>query len=288
MKSMMVMYRMPPVITLLGDPVVTLYLYSGTWSDPGAYATDAVAGPVPVVVVSAPGANFTNATTDPRTPLVVTYLAVSALGGLTSVVTRSLHVVDACSVALGGSTEFTCFKEQKCSVNGLCGVVPAAVSDLYSSRSEGSGDVVLWWRGGNVGGEDAQTLETPVAVPAWIPPDTAPPTLTLLAGDYPTMAFVTAKGTSGVMTTVEVGEIYVDPGAVASKVPANNPSQALIRTRSTHIKEPADPSQVISLTSEIVVTCVDEVNTQVPTADGVPFVVTYDVQAKRYYGRLWG
>ncbi|KAG1675986.1 hypothetical protein FOA52_014230 [Chlamydomonas sp. UWO 241] len=249
MKSMMVMYRVPPVITLLGDPVVTLNLYSGKWSDPGAYATDAGAGLVPVVVLSAPAANFTNATTDPRAPLVVTYMATSAIGGLTSVVTRKLHVVDACSS--GGSIEFTCVKEQKCSVNGACGAAAMALSGLFASLSAPSAAD---------GGGSAGALKMPTAVPQLIPPDTTPPTLTLLSGNYPTVAFVTLKGSGGVITTVGVGEAYADPSAVASKMPANN------------------PSQVINLNSAIVVTWLDEVNTQAPTAAGAPFVVTYEVQ----------
>ncbi|KAG1675992.1 hypothetical protein FOA52_014236 [Chlamydomonas sp. UWO 241] len=259
MKSVMMLYRMPPVIRLFGNPSITLHLYSGVWSDPGAYAIDGAVGPVRVVVVSVPAANFTNATTDPHAPLVVTYIAVSALGGLTSVATRSLHVVDACSAALG-SREFTCVKDRKCSVNGLCGVVPAAVSNLFASIGGGSGEVVLWWHGDAIKGEDVVTLEMPTAVSEWIPPDTTPPTLTLLAGNYPTTAFVTAKGRLGVLTTVEVGEAYADPGAIASKVPVNN------------------PSQVMDLNSEIFVTGLDEVSTQAPTADGAPFVVTYKVQ----------
>ncbi|KAG1656783.1 hypothetical protein FOA52_007831 [Chlamydomonas sp. UWO 241] len=223
------MYRTTrPVMRLLGGPVIFLNLYSGKWSDPGAYATDAVTCPVPVVVVSAPAANFTNATTDPLKPLVVEYIAESAISGLTSILTWSLRVVDACSA--GGSEEFTCVEGLKCSVNGVCGAAAIALSDLFASLSEDSahgGALVSWWNGVGIRGDDARAMEVlGTAVPEWIPPDTAPPTLTLLAGNYLTKAFVTAKGTAGVMTTVGVGEAYVDPGAVASKVPVNNPGQA--------------------------------------------------------------
>ncbi|KAG1660944.1 hypothetical protein FOA52_005525, partial [Chlamydomonas sp. UWO 241] len=257
-KSLMAVFRVPPVITLLGDPVVTLNLYSGEWLDPGAYATDALDGPMTVVVVSAPPPDFTNTATNPLAPVVVMYIAVSAVGGLTAVATRSLHVVDACTVQV--STEFTCAKTRMCSVNGACGGSSTNVSDDFVARSLDAIAVVAWWNGDNIKGDDVVVLEMPVAVRAWIPLDTTPPTLTLLAGAYLTVEFVTAKGTSGVVTTVGVGEAYVDSGAVASKAPANN------------------PSQVINLSGDIVVSGLDAVNTRAPTAEGAPFVVTYEVQ----------
>eukprot|EP00955_Chlamydomonas_euryale_P112989 366182-Chlamydomonas_euryale.AAC.10 len=52
-------YRVRPVVTLLGQPVVTVNLFS-QWEDPGALAQDAVDGPIPVTVLTPPPVNFTS------------------------------------------------------------------------------------------------------------------------------------------------------------------------------------------------------------------------------------
>ncbi len=83
---------------------------------PGAYALDPVSGSVPVRINTGLPVNFTSMATSE--PFVVLYEATSSVGGFTSNVTRSLSVVDPCSVV--DPKTFTCRETLKCSVgNGM-------------------------------------------------------------------------------------------------------------------------------------------------------------------------
>jgi hypothetical protein len=56
---------------------------------------------------------------------------------------------------------------------------------------------------------------TMTQVAAVLLPDTAPPTLTLLPGGYPSQLFVNSEGGTGLITNITVGMPYQDPGGWA-------------------------------------------------------------------------
>ena len=207
--------------------------------------------------------------TTSSSPWVISYVAVGPLSGLSSVVTRSVTIVDPCAPA-----ERTCNGTLTCSINGSCGASAAKLaslmyslgtyasttSDLASSSSSSASGVSLSASGGAlaVGSSLLGSTGSAAQIAVALVTDNTPPTIIMLQGAYPTVGFVTASGASGLITNVTVGQPYVDPGATAFKVPPNN------------------PTNTINLTSRILVSGLFAINTAAPTPPGLPFVITYD------------
>ena len=65
------------------------------------------------------------------------------------------------------------------------------------------------------------------------------------------------------ITNITVGQQYIDPGAIATKVPVNNPTNPL------------------NLTLAIVVSGLAQISTAAPTLPSSPYIISYDVQVSR-------
>ena len=226
--------KSPPTLTLYGSSSVTLSVHA-SYTDPGAYASDALGRSLKVYTSGQPTAtNWTSQAT--AEPLVILYTAGDAANHTVSGA-RTVTVVDACSQA--NAAEHTCLGVgRSCSVNGNCGAAAAALA------------------GGSSGKTAAAAAAKAAAAAAFSAPDTTPPVITIL-GDG--ILFTTADGSTGMITSVQVGSNYVDAGATAIKIPSNA----------------ALPSVI--LTSSIVVRGLASVSTAVPTPPTQPLVISYDV-----------
>ncbi|GAX77705.1 hypothetical protein CEUSTIGMA_g5148.t1 [Chlamydomonas eustigma] len=239
--------NVPPVITLIGNSSVVLSIYS-TYADQGAYATD-ITGSIPVKLMTPIPLNLTNQVT--TVPFIALYVATSPIGGLSANVTRSISVYDPCA-----PSAFTCPSTLSCSVNGQCGAVAAQISSLLSS----SGTAYTSGSSSSLAASSSALFQATPQTTLPLIPDTTPPVITVNAGNYPGQQFVTDTGTLGWLTNVTVGTTYVDPGAVAYKIPPNNPNTTL------------------NFTSSIVVSGVATISTTSPTSPSSPYVVSYDCQ----------
>ena len=234
---------LPPTITLGGLPNINIAVYK-PYVDPGASATDAHGRSLSVTVSGVPEANFTATVT--LKPIVVTYTAVDAANQSITAV-RMLSVFDPC-----GPSERTCSALSfTCSVNQNCGAAAAGLSALLG-RSAASGSS----SSGSGSRSSTTSAATAAAALAFSAPDVTPPVITILGSGQP---FVTSTGATGMITTVLVGETYVDVGAMAIKIHPN----ALLPP--------------VNLTTAIVVTGVESVSTAAPTSPDMPFVISYDV-----------
>ena len=142
----------------------------------------------------------------------VTHSHVSTIHPLRQSVTgiRMLTVFDPC-----GPSERTCDNSATfaCSVNGNCGSEAAALAALLSS---GSGSATTSTAPMSTSSNSAAIAAAAAATALlFSAPDTVPPVITLLGSGQP---FVTGTGGSGIITTVVVGSVYIDPGATAIKV----------------------------------------------------------------------
>lgn len=210
---------------------------------------DALTGSLPVVVTISgrpTGSTTTSITarvTPPSSPLNLTYTTTSPTCNTSASVTRTVTVVDPCTTATTPN-ERTCEANGKCSFNGACGAAATALSSLQWSASAGQVAEAMW------------LPSTPQSVALTLPPETLPPVITLLG--YGQM-MVTDTGVQVMSTSVEVGVTYSDPGVTATKPLLSSPDQPL------------------NLTSAVVITGVDVIDTSRPTPPARPFVVTYSL-----------
>ena len=137
-----------------------------------------------------------------------------------------------------------------------CHAVSAQLASLIASLATSSSSSSS---GGLQSGSSAPLMASTQQVPAPLLLDTVLPVITVLEGGYPSQPFVNTQGEAGVITTLVVGAPpYIDPGATATKLPANNPAHPL------------------NLTSLIMVSGLSLISTVRPTPPAGPFVVSYD------------
>jgi hypothetical protein len=180
----------PPIITLLGPNPTTVECH-GTFTDPGATASDVCAGVLPIAVFG---------TVNPNTPgtYVLTYAAFDGVDS--AAVSRTVHVVDTTApvITLNGVSPMTVechgtFTDPGATASDLCaGALTVAVFGTVNPNTPGT--YVLTYGTGD--GVDSAYVSRTVHVV-----DTTPPVVTL-NGPNP--------------MTVECHGTFTDPGATAS------------------------------------------------------------------------
>ncbi|KXZ51178.1 hypothetical protein GPECTOR_13g665 [Gonium pectorale] len=178
---------MHPQITLLGPSTVALEVFS-PYIEWGATAVDLRDGRVAVKVVSGPLVN-TSTVTPADQPIRVVYEASDSAGNAAQR-SRLVVVYDSCNA----TGEARCADTRQCSVARLCG--------LLASRVAASGAISA--------ATGVGTTQTVIQRP----PDRTPPVITLLGAG---VAYTPpdGPGASGLITSVFVGDAYVDAGATA-------------------------------------------------------------------------
>ena len=220
----------PPQIALIGSATVTVR-WQATYSDPGAYASDAQG----TATVTTSGFNsFRRALNSTKQaalgaaipgartygPWMVRYTATDTAGNTSPTITRQLYIDASCPVG-----EFRCVDTGACSVSTLCvqGLPPALVP------------------------------QPPATAAPYTPPvDTVPPTLwlNLLPGDINSTQ--TRRGTPLVLqlvtTQLRAGATFVDPGANAIDNVDGNLTAAVsrlgLRSLDTSLPTTGDPQLI--------------------------------------------
>ncbi|KXZ45624.1 hypothetical protein GPECTOR_52g26 [Gonium pectorale] len=169
--------------------MVALEVFSA-FTEWGATATDLRDGKVAARVVS--GVVNTSAVTQPGQPIRVVYEATDSAGNVARRV-RLVTVYDSCNA----TNEIRCAETLQCSVfktcSSLSGKSTAAITAIASKTT--------------------QTTTTK-------PPDTIAPVVTV---SPPGVPYATPNGTSGLITSVYVGDTYIDAGATATdEVPSSS------------------------------------------------------------------
>ncbi|MBI3119468.1 MAG: DUF5011 domain-containing protein, partial [Candidatus Hydrogenedentes bacterium] len=194
----------PPVITLLGDPEMTIEC-PAPFVDPGATATDVCDGDVPVeasveeIVVKASTAVIDTSHTG---EYVITYTATDSHSNSATPVTRTVHVVDTTPpvITLNGNAEETVecgqpYSDAGATASDDCdGDLTSAIVDEGGVNTSVPADYTLSFDVTDSTGNAAATVTRTVHVV-----DTTPPVISLLGGDM----------------TIFCGQDFNDPGATA-------------------------------------------------------------------------
>lgn len=231
----------PPAIVLQGQAEDSVRVFEA-YIDAGAFASDDRDASVLLTVGGLPV--DTGSVTQPGAPRQVTYSARDSAGNAATVV-RSVSVYDDC-VPQG---EVRCKETKQCSLFGSCNPLAASLSALAISTSS---------TGASSSGGAAVQPEQQQPVARGPAPDRSAPTIAVL-GDG--VLFRSADGSEGMLTTVTVGSAYSDAGAAVTD---------------TVDDWPPNPPSTSDITSKLVVSGADDVDTSRPTPPGKPWVVTYD------------
>ncbi len=212
---------LPPIITMLG-PVSQSVECGSAYTDPGATANDACAGPVPAVASNSANANtpgsysITYTATDPSGNKATLYAARTVT--VSDTAPPTLALVGSATQSLecgspytdpGATANDACFKD-----------ITSRIVRTGSVNASAPGSYTLTYNVSDPAGWSAPPVSRTVNVA-----DSLAPTLTLAGSLNP---------------QVECGTPYTDPGATASDVCAGNLSSAITTTGSVNISLPGN------------------------------------------------